>query len=330
MRCAHRRADAIGKVAQALTQCYHTYTFTLATPMQQVVKLGAQLLAHRGRDTNELVRQLVKRMTQAKSQACSWKQGPHTADRTVKAVGERPLYPVRGLMRKGRLLELAIGRGERRGTFGVAVPQMPDDPATDDGGQIDPVGETGAVFLIGQDRRWVRQATFDQDRDQAVLPQGTDQTIEGPGGDMANGCRPFQAEAAMGGDQGLAGHIRAHASIAEDEVRQDREHRPAGGALNTPDSEAAQANAGIMGVAGQTSAAGTGRPVDKLEAEREEEGEDKLDKRFAIVDQLEVGGWVLEIDGDGAVLACRFGGVAHGHLHLSGIIKGCMTMKTTD
>jgi hypothetical protein len=67
-----------------------------------------------------------------------------------------------------------------------------------------------------------------------------------------------------------------------------------------------------MGVAGQTAAAGTGRLVDKLEAEREEEGEDKLDKRFAIVDQLEVGGWVLEIDGDGAVLACRFGGVAHG------------------
>src|SRR5262245_35900296 len=107
-------------------------------------------------------------MTQAKSQACSWQQGPHTADRPVTAVGERTLYPVRGIMRKGCLVELAIGRGERRGTFGVAVPQRPDAPAPDDGGQRDPVGETGAVFLIGQDRRWERQATFDQDRDQAV------------------------------------------------------------------------------------------------------------------------------------------------------------------
>src|SRR5215467_12080405 len=113
-------------------------------------------------------------MTQAKSQACSWKQGPHTADRTVKAVGKRTLYPVRGLMRKGRLLELAIGRGERRGTFGVAVPQRPEDTATDDGGQIDPLGATATVFLIGQDIRWERPATRDQDRDQAVLPQGTE------------------------------------------------------------------------------------------------------------------------------------------------------------
>jgi len=63
---------------------------------------------------------------------------------------------------------------------------------------------------------------------------------------------------------------------------------------------------------GQTATTRTGRLVGQLEAEREEESEDKLDKRFAIADQLEVGGWVLEIDGDGAVLACRFGGVAHG------------------
>ena len=48
-------------------------------------------------------------------------------------------------------LKLAIGLGEGGGTFGFAVAQMPDHPATDDGGQIDPVGETAAVFLIGQD-----------------------------------------------------------------------------------------------------------------------------------------------------------------------------------
>jgi hypothetical protein len=57
-------------------------------------------------------------------------------------------------MVKGHLLELAIGRGEHRSAFGVAVPQMPEDTATDDGGQGDPVRETAAVFLIGQDIRW--------------------------------------------------------------------------------------------------------------------------------------------------------------------------------
>src|SRR5215510_7360658 len=105
-------------------------------------------------------------------------------------------------MLKGSLLELAIGRGEGGGTFGVAVPQVPDHPATDNGGQIDPIGETATVFLIGQNVCRQRQATLDQYRDQAVLSQGTDQVIEGHGGDIASGT-PFQTEAAMGGDQGL-------------------------------------------------------------------------------------------------------------------------------
>jgi len=115
----------------------------------------------------------------------------------------------------------------------------------------------------------------------------------------------------MGGDQGLAGDIGAHAAIAQDKVRQDGEHRLARGALDAPDGEAIQANPGIMGVTGQTATTRTGRLVGKLEADREDEGQDKLDKRFAIVDQLAVGGWILEIDGEGSVLACRFGGLRH-------------------
>ena len=73
-------------------------------------------------------------------------------------------------------------------------------------------------------------------------------------------------------------------------MRQDREHRSACGALDAPDGEAPQANSGIMGVARQTAATGTGRFVGKLEADREDKGQDKLDKRFAIADELEVGG----------------------------------------
>src|SRR5215470_6260180 len=128
---------------------------------------------------------------------------------------------------------------------------------------------------------------------------------------MADGGTPCQAEAAVSGEQGLSGDLGAHAAIAQDKVRQDGAHRLARGALDAPDGEAIQANPGIMGVTGQTATTRTGRLVGKLEADREDEGQDKLDKRFASVDQLEVGRWLLEIDGEGSVLACRFGGLRH-------------------
>jgi hypothetical protein len=56
-----------------------------------------------------------------------------------------------------------------------------------------------------------------------------------------------------------------------------------------------------MGVTSQTIAAVTGRFVGELKTQREDEGEDTLDKRFAVVHQPKVGGFILEIDGDGAV-----------------------------
>src|SRR5262249_18791243 len=51
---------------------------------------------------------------------------------------------------------------------------------------------------------------------------------------MADGGTPCQAEAAVGGDQGLSGDLGAHAAIAQDKVRQDGEHRLARGALDAP------------------------------------------------------------------------------------------------
>ncbi len=48
----------------------------------------------------------------------------------------------------------------------------------------------------------------------------------------------------MGGDQGIAGHVRPHLSVAQDEVRQDGEDRLAGGALDAPDGETTQADPG--------------------------------------------------------------------------------------
>jgi hypothetical protein len=64
-------------------------------------------------------------------------------------------------------------------------------------------------------------------------------------------------------------------------------------------------------MAGEAAIIVTGRFMGELKAQGKDEGEDKLDKRLAIADQLEVGGWVLEIDGDGTVLAYRFGGLCH-------------------
>ena len=170
----------------------------------------------------------------------NWKQGPHTADRTVKAIGEGTLHLVRWLMLKDRLLKHAVRLGEGSCAFRVAVTQMPDDTAADDRGQIDPVCEATAVFLIGQDVCRQRQATLDQHRNQAVLPQRADQAIESHGRDVEDHRAPLQTEAAVGGDQGLPGHIGAHTAIAQDEVRQDGENGFARSALDTPEGEATE------------------------------------------------------------------------------------------
>jgi hypothetical protein len=66
-----------------------------------------------------------------------------------------------------------------------------------------------------------------------------------------------------------------------------------------------------MGVPGQAPAAATGGRVCELKAKGEEKGEDTLNKRFALVEQTKVGGFVLKIDGDGAIVPCPLGCVAH-------------------
>ena len=81
----------------------------------------------------------------------------------------------------GNAVKLAIRRGERRGAFGLTVTQMPEDTPTDNRGQVDPLGEAAAVFLIGEDipRQW--QPTPGQHGDHTVLPKGADHTLEGHG-----------------------------------------------------------------------------------------------------------------------------------------------------
>jgi hypothetical protein len=64
------------------------------------------------------------------------------------------------------------------------VPQMPDDPSTNDRGEIHPVGETVTVLLIGEEIGGQRQVTPRQHRHQALGAERTNQAVEGHRGDM--------------------------------------------------------------------------------------------------------------------------------------------------
>ena len=115
----------------------------------------------------------------------------------------------------------------------------------------------------------------------------------------------------MGSQKGIAGGIGSHLAITHDKMGQDGEHRFTSGALNAPNSETAEANASIMGVASQRTAAVTGRLVGELKPQGKDEGQDKLNERLAITQELRVGGLLVEIDGDRVVLSGRFGGLGH-------------------
>ena len=115
----------------------------------------------------------------------------------------------------------------------------------------------------------------------------------------------------MGGQQGVTGHLRSHRAVAQDEMGQHGEDRFAGGALDAPDGETTQANPRVMGVARQAPTLTAAALVEELKAEGEEKGEDELDKRLGVVKELVVSRFIVEINGDCAVFACHFGGLAH-------------------
>jgi len=111
----------------------------------------------------------------------------------------------------------------------------------------------------------------------------------------------------MGGQQGLAAHVRWHLARASDDMRQDREHGLAPRTLPPPDGETPQTNADIMRVACETPALAAGGLVLELKAKGQEKSENELDKRLAVLNQAEVGGFVSKINGDGAVFSRRCG-----------------------
>jgi len=113
----------------------------------------------------------------------------------------------------------------------------------------------------------------------------------------------------MGGQQGIAGCVRTQLSVAQNDLRQHGENGFTPRAWEAPDAESAEALSPIMRVASQPTTAVTGRWVGERNPESEAEGQDNLDDCLAIVKELRVGGFIVEIDGDGAVVAFGFGGL---------------------
>jgi hypothetical protein len=113
--------------------------------------------------------------------------------------------------------------------------------------------------------------------------------------DMMDHCTELQTEPPVCGQQGIAGHLRTHLTIAQDEVREHSEYRVTHRALETPDGDPTQADTGVMGVARQAPPAATGGLVFELKAEGEEESKHEFDKRLAIAQQAKVGRFILGI-----------------------------------
>jgi hypothetical protein len=225
-------------------------------------------------------------MAETVAEARPREQRPHTAGRAIKAIGQDASDPIRRLLLGGRTLKLLIRPGKRRRTGGLNVAQVPDDTTTDDRGQIHSVSEAVAVFFIRQEIRGQRQPTPHQHRDQILLTEGTDQTVESHGREMADDRAQLQTETTMYGQESIAGRLRSHRAIAQDEMRQDGEHGFARRALDTPDGDSPHTDAHVMRVAGQASTAATGRLMLELKAKGEEKGEDEFDKRLAVVKEL--------------------------------------------
>ena len=82
----------------------------------------------------------------------------------------------------------------------------------------------------------------------------------------------------MGGQQGIAGDLRAHLAIAQNEVGEDGEHRTTRGALETPDGDRAQPDPDLMRGVGPAPTPVTGRVVPELKAQGEEKRAHPFDK----------------------------------------------------
>src|SRR4030095_3449499 len=143
----------------------------------------------------------------------------------------------------------------------------PEHAHTDTRVQIPLVGETAAVLFIGDEIGRQRQSAPGEYRHDTVLTKCADQARERHGGDMPEDRTPLQTEPPMGGQQGVAGHLWSHLAIAQDEVRQDGEHRATPGALDPPDGDPTEPDTEVVRMAGQAPTSLTRRLMCELKAE---------------------------------------------------------------
>ena len=121
----------------------------------------------------------------------------------------------------------------------------------------------------------------------------------------------LHTQSAVRGQQGVAGHLRGHLARAPDDVRQDGAHGVARRTLETPDGDPTEPETAVMRVTRQAPAAATGRLMRELQPARQDERQHPFEKRLAVAKPLNVGRFVLNIDGAGAVCSRRFGRCAH-------------------
>jgi hypothetical protein len=144
---------------------------------------------------------------------------------------------------------------------------MPDHAAMDNRREVHLLSEAAAVLLIGQEVDGQSQPAPGQYGHETLLAERADETIDRHGREMIDDRTEFQTQSTVRRQQGMAGDLRTHLAVAQDEVRQDREHGFAHRTLDTPDGDPAQADTDVMGMACQAPAAATGRLVGELKAE---------------------------------------------------------------
>ena len=71
-----------------------------------------------------------------------------------------------------------------------------------------------------------------------------------------------------------------------------------------------EADTGLGGVARQATPRAAAGLVEELKAEREQKREHELDKRFGVAQERSGGRLIMKIDGERAVVVCRFGGMS--------------------
>ena len=110
-------------------------------------------------------------MAQAVAQARPRKQRAQALAGAVEAIRQDAPDARGRLVLERRTLKHAIGLGQGRGTGLLGLAEMPEHAVTDNHGQIDLVGETAAMFLVGQEIGRQRETTPGQHSHHTVMAQ---------------------------------------------------------------------------------------------------------------------------------------------------------------